>query len=185
MRRLPWALFLLASCSGPEADTKSKDPYERYLGLREILADQNHSAEPEVVRLLDDPSYLVVTGALEVLASFGRKEYLPYALPRLKAAHPMVRAQACETVAVVAGPEGRNPVMTVLKSDPDVPVRRAAVKVLAAHYGSDPEVRKLLAETVADKDPGVSYLAHERLRELTGRWDIPRLREAWLGVVTQ
>jgi HEAT repeat protein len=181
--RLPWALVLLSACSGPEPDTKSKDPYERYLGLREVIVERNFSAEPEVVRLLDDPSYLVVTGALEVMAAFGRKDYLPYALPRLRAEHPMVRSQACETVAVVGGPEGRQPVMGVLRSDVEPAVRRSAVKVLAAHYGADPEVRKLLVETVADKDPGVAYNAHERLCELTGRKDIPRSREAWAAVV--
>jgi HEAT repeat protein len=177
-------LLLLWGCSGPEPDTKSKDPYERYLGLREILVERNFSAEPDVVRLLDDPSYLVATGALEVMAGFGRKEYLPYALPRLKAEHPMVRAQACETVAVVGGPEGRAPVMAVLRTDADPAVRRAAIKVLAAHYGADPEVRKLLVETVADKDPGVAYNAHERLSDLTGRKDIPRSRDAWAAVVS-
>jgi len=184
MKRLPWALLLLVSCSGPEADTKSKDPYERYLGLRVILEERDASSEPEVIRLIDDPSYLVVTGALEVMANFGRKEYLPYVLPRLKAEHPMVRAQACETAAVVGGPEGMTAVMGVLRTDADPAVRRAAVKVLAARFGKSPEVRTLLVETVGDKDPGVSYNAHERLAELTQRWDIPRTKEAWAAVVS-
>jgi HEAT repeat protein len=191
MLRRSCVLLLLSACGGPEADTRSKDPYERYLGLREIADARDTSSEPEVVRLVDDPHYLVVTGALEVMAAFGRKEYLPYALPKLEVKekdrerenHPMVRSQACTTVAVCGGPEGLGPVLGVLAADPDPTVRRAAVKVLAARYGKDPRVLQALVAAVGEKDPGLSFMAHQKLCELTGRKDIPRSRDAWAAVV--
>ena len=191
MRRLPSLLLLLSACSGPEADTHSKDPYERYLGLREIAEQRDIASESEVVRLVDDPHYLVVTGALEVMAAFGRKEYLPYALPKLEVKekdrerenHPMVRGQACATVAVCGGAEGLAPVLGVLAADPDPSVRRAAVKVLAARYGKEPRVLQALVAAVGEKDPGLSYMAHQKLGELTGRKEIPRSRDAWAAVV--
>ena len=183
MRRLFWIIPLLASCSGPEANTRSKDPYERYLGVREIGQAGDVASEPELVRLLDDPHYLVVTGVLESMAEIGRKEYLPYALPRLKGGHPMVRGQACATVAGVGGADGLEPVLVVLKEDPDVGVRRAAVKAVAARYGALPRAREALVETVGDRDASLSLLAHEKLRELTGRMDVPRTKEAWAQAV--
>jgi len=191
MRRLPWICLLLGACSSPEPDTHSKDPYERYLGLKEIAETRDVASEAEVVRLIDDPHYLVVTGALEVMAAFGRKDYLPYALPKLQVKekekdrenHPMVRSQACATVAVCAGPEGLEAVLGVLRDDPDPGVRRSAVKVLADRYGREPRVRRTLVDTVGDKDPSISNMAHLKLRELTGRQDIPRSREAWAAVV--
>lgn len=185
MRRLAWPLLLFASCGGPEANTRSKDPYDRYLGAREIGTARDVASEPELVRLLDDPHYLVVTGVLESMAEIGRREYLPYALPKLQAREkdrenpPMVRAQACATVAAVGGAEGLEPVVASLKDDPDPGVRRAAVKALAAHYGKVPRAREVLAETVGDKDPSLSLMAHQKLRELTGREDVPRSKEAW------
>jgi HEAT repeat protein len=183
MRRLAWALLLLASCSGPEPNTLSKDPYERYLGVKEIGVAGDVAAEPELLRLLDDPHYLVVTGVLEVMARFGRKEYLPYVLPRLKSGHPMVRAQAIETVAAIAGAEGLDPIASVLASDPDPAVRRPAVKVLAAVYGKNPKARQAFVEALGDKDPSVAYMAYQKLCELTGRNDLPRSKEAWAQAI--
>lgn len=183
MKGLVWAVLLLASCSGPSPNTRSKDPYDRYLGAREIGAARDVASEPELVRLLDDPHYLVITGVLESMAEIGRKEYLPYALPRLKGGHPMVRGQACATVAAVGGPEGLEPVLAALKDDPDPGVRRAAVKAVAARYGTLARTREALAEAVGDKDASLAHLAHEKLRELTGRQDVPREKEAWAQAV--
>jgi HEAT repeat protein len=183
MHRALWGVFLLASCSGPEANTRSKDPYDRYLGVREIGQARDVASEPELVRLLDDPHYLVVTGVLESMAEIGRKEYLPYALPRLKVGHPMVRAQACATVAAVGGAEGLEPVLSVLKDDSEASVRRAAVKALAFRYGTLARAREALVEAVGDRDASLSLMAHERLRELTGRTDLPRTKEAWAQAV--
>ncbi|HXX93044.1 MAG TPA: HEAT repeat domain-containing protein [Planctomycetota bacterium] len=191
MRPLPWLLVLLGACSGPEADTHSKDPYERYLGLKEIAENRDVASESEVVRLLDDPHFLVVTGALEVMAAFGRKDYLPYALPKLQVREkekdrenlPMVRSQACLTVATCGQAEGLEPILGVLRGDPDLGVRRAAVKVLADRYGKDPRVLQALVDTVGEKDPSLSYMAHLKLCELTGRQDVARSKAAWGAVI--
>jgi len=183
MRSLACFVLLLSSCGGPEPNTRSKDPFERYLGVREIGRNRELAAEPELVRLLDDPHYLVVTGVLESMAEIGRREYLPYATPRLKADHPWVRAQACETLATIAGEEVLEQVLGVLQQDPDPAVRRAAVKTIAVHYGKLPRARQILAQTVGDPDPSIALMAHNRLAEITGRQDVPRSKEAWAQVI--
>lgn len=196
MRRLSGLVLLLASCSGPEPNTQSKDPYERYLGVREIGQARDRSSEAELVRLLDDPHYLVLTGVLESMAEIGRKEYLPYVLPKLRLKekdptdpkmereiHPMVRAQACETVAVIAGEEGLENVLGILDSDPDPGVRRSAVKTIVAHYGKVQRAREALARTVGDADPSVAFAAHKALEELTGRTKMPRSKDAWMQAI--
>lgn len=186
----------LSACGGPEPNTRSKDAYDRYLGVREIGDTRDLASESELLRLIADPSYLVVTGVLEAMARIGRKEYLPYVLPKLQLKEkdpadvtkerenpPMVRAQACETVAVLAAPERLEPLIAVLQNDPDLGVRRAAVKTIADRYGKLPRALKVLIETVGDKDPSISLNAHNKLQELTGRMDVPRSKEAWSKAV--
>jgi HEAT repeat protein len=178
MRRAFLAVLVaLASCSGQEADVKSRDPYERYLGVKELADQRDAAAMAEVVRLLDDPNFLVTVGSLEVLALIGHKEFLQHAVPRLKHNHPMVRAQACTTIAAIRNEEGLPPLAEALK-DPDGSVKRAAVKALQM-FGNRPETVRALVEAVGDKDPGVSLLAHEALQAMTGRLDVARARDAW------
>ncbi len=178
MKKLPAALLIfLASCSGPEADTKSREPYERYLRVRKLARRPDAESMAEVVRLLDDPHYLVVTGALETLAKIGDPAFLQHAAPKIKHGHPMVRAQACAALAAIRNEEGIPAIREAMK-DADASVRRAAVKALAA-FGPRPETVRALAEAVGDNDPGVALAAHEALQGLTGRKDVPRAREAW------
>jgi HEAT repeat protein len=182
MNRFCWAFFLLpASCCGPEPDRASRDPYERYLGVRELAAERTAASVAEAVRLLDDPHPLVAVGALETLADYGDKDFLQHVVPKLKAGAPLVRAQACAVVASLGNPDGAAPLLEVLK-DPDPAVRRAAVKALAA-FGSRPEVRRALVEAVGDKDASVALMAHTKLQELTGRTDVARTRDAWAATV--
>lgn len=177
MSRTAWALLLLAGCSGVDPDVKSPDPYERYAGVRQQVADQGVRAVPQAVALLEDPHYLVVMGALEALASLHDPEFLQHVAPKLKHPHPMVRAQACATLAALRSPGGL-PLVAEALADGEIQVRRAAVKALVV-FGEKPEARRALARAVADGDPGVSLLAHEGLQALTGSKEVPQKREAW------
>jgi HEAT repeat protein len=91
----------------------------------------------------------------------------------------MVRAQACETVATIAGEEGLASVIGVLEHDPDPGVRRAAIKALAAHYGKLPRAKEALVQTVGDPDPSIALAAHNALTQITGRQNVARSKEAW------
>ena len=183
MRSLFWLVpLLLAACSGPEPNTKSQDPYERFLGERELLAGRTDAAAMnELVGLLDDPHYLVVVGAIEVLASHKRPELIQHFVPRLKHKHPMVRQSACAAIATIRNREGIPSLIETLK-DPETAVRRSALKALAA-FPDSAEASRAMAEVVGDKDPGVSYMAHRLLCERTKRMDVPQSAKAWAEVV--
>jgi HEAT repeat protein len=178
MRRLFWpALVLLASCGGPEANRTSSDPYERFLWTWEIYQAPDSTQMAELVALLEDPHYLVVSGALDAFGRIGRPEFLQHAVPKLKHPHPFVRASACSLIQHLRNPEGIPSLVEMLK-DPEPSVRRQAVKSLAT-FGAKPEILRALAPVVGDKDPGVGFLAHQRLQELTGRINVPRTAKAW------
>lgn len=182
MHRGAWALLLLLmACSGPDPNVRSADPYERYLGVRELEETPDAESLREIVARLEDTHFLVVTGALETLANLGDPEFFQHAAPRLQHAHHFVRAQACATLAAIKNPAGIPPLIEVLK-DPDHRVRRAAVKALAA-FGKRGDVLQALAATVGDGEPSVSLMAHDKLTELTGRADVERSRDAWERVV--
>lgn len=182
MRAPFWlALLLLTACGGPEANVKSQDPYERFLGERELLGRTDAEAIAQLVALLDDPHYLVVTGAIDVLAGLGRPEFLQHFVPKLKHKHPFIRQAACEAVAKIRNDEGVPGLAEALK-DPDPAVRRSAVKSLAT-FLPRPAAARGLVDAVADKDPGVSYRAHVLLGEWTQRTDVKRSKEAWAEAI--
>jgi HEAT repeat protein len=181
MRALFWpALLLLAACGGPEANLKSQDPYERFLGEKELFERGDAVAMADIVACLDDPHFLVVTGALEHLAHLKRPEFLQHFVPKLKHKHPLVRQTACAGIAALHNEEGVLPLIETLK-DPDPAVRRSALKALStfANRGS----QKALVEAVADKDPSVSYMAHRLLCEWTGRTDVAQKKEDWAQAI--
>jgi HEAT repeat protein len=182
MRASFWtALLLLASCGGPVPNTKSDDPYEKFLGERELVDRTDAAAVKELVGLLDDPHYLVVVGAIEVLAEHGRPEFLQHFVPKLKHPHPMVRQSAAASIARIQNEEGVPAIIELLK-DADIAVRRSALKALA-QFPANPAATRAMVEAVADKDPSVSYMAHRLLSERTKRTDVPQTRDDWAKVV--
>jgi HEAT repeat protein len=182
MRSPLWLLPLLfAACSGPEADIKSQDPYERFLGERELADRTDAEAIGQLVKLLDDPHYLVVLGAVEVLAGHERPEFLQHFVPKLKHKHPMVRQSAAESIGRIRSEEGVPAVIELLK-DPEPAVRRSALKTLA-RFPKRPDALRATVEAVGDKEPSVSYMAHKLLSERTGRTDVKQTKEAWTEAV--
>jgi HEAT repeat protein len=171
------ALLFLSACCGLEPDPRSRDPYARYLGVKELGERRDAASVAEIVRLLEDPHYLVVMGAVEALGMIGHKEFIQHVAPQLKHRHPMVRAAACVILAALRNEEAVPAVIESLQ-DPDAGVRRSAVKSLP-RFGRRPDVTGALAQAVGDKDPGVSLLAHEALQGLTGMSDVERKPDAW------
>ena len=182
MRSPFWlALLLLGACSGPDANVKSQDPYERFLGERELVGHTDAASITQLVAMLEDSHYLVVVGAIEVLAGHERPEFLQHFLPKLKHKHPMVRQAACAAIARIHAEEGVPGLIETLK-DPETGVRRSALKALAQFPRSVPGLRATV-EAVGDKDPSVSYMAHRLLSERTGRTDVKQSKEAWAEAV--
>jgi len=179
MRSLFWpTLLLLAACGGPEPNLRSQDTYERYLGEKELMELNDAATMAEIVNLLEDPHFLVVVGAIELLAHRGRPEFLQHLAPKLKHPHPLVRQSACAAIATIHNPEGVPLVIETLK-DPEPSVRRSALKALAK-FSAVPAAQAALVDAVADKDISVSYMAHRLLVERTGKTGVERKREAWL-----
>jgi HEAT repeat protein len=182
--RSPIWLFLpllLAACSGPESNVKSEDPYERFLGLRELSGRTDADSIGQLVKALNDPHYLVVVGAIDVLAAHERPEFLQHFVPKLKHPHPMVRQAAAEAVARIHGEEGVPGLIELLK-DPEPAVRRSGLKALAL-FPRRPDALRAMVEAVGDKEPGVSYMAHRLLSERTNRTDVKQTKEAWAEAV--
>ena len=183
MKRCTWLLpALLAACGGASPDLRSSEPYERYLGVRELAEAPDAAAVAEIVAALDDPHPLVVVGGLEALARIGHKEFLQHVAPRSEHASPLVRRAAVEALAAIRHEEGLPYVARGVK-DPDALVRRGSAKALAA-FGPRPEVYRALLEAFDANDAGLSLVAHETLQRLTGRTDVERAREAWAKVVS-
>jgi len=178
---LPALLLLLTACGGPEANLHSQDPYERFLGIRELEDRSDAVAMADVVACLEDPHFLVVVGALEQLSRPGRPEFLQHFVPKLKHAHPLVRQAACAAIARVHNEEGV-PALIQTFGDPDPAVRRWVLKALAA-FPSNKAALEALVQGVADKDPSVSYMAHRLLCERTGRTDVAQKKEDWAQAV--
>ena len=182
MRSPLWlALLLLASCGGPEANIGSADPYERFLGERELVGRTDAASIAQLVKLLDDDHYLVVTGAIEVLAGHGRPEFLQHFVPRLKHKHSLVRQTACQAIATIHNEEGLPGLLEAMK-DPEPSVRRAALKALGT-FARLPAALRAIVDAVGDKEPSVSYLAHRILCEWSGRKDVKQTKEAWAEAV--
>ncbi len=178
MRSLFWpALLLLGACGGPEPNLKSQDPYERFLGERELLENTDAQSMAEVLACLEDPHFLVVAGALEILAHQGRPEYLQHIAPKLKHKNPLVRQTACAAAAAVHNREAV-PLLIGMLKDPDPGVRRSALKALAA-FPEAPEATAAMIDAVDDKDVSVSYMAARLLHERTGKNGIARTKKAW------
>jgi HEAT repeat protein len=178
MRAPLWlALLFLAACGGPEPNLKSQDPYERFLGERELIGRTDSVAIQELVSRLEDPHYLVVIGAIEVLASQGRPEFLQHFVPKLKHKHLMVRQSACAAIASVRAEEGVPALIETFK-DSEPSVRRSVLKALA-QFPKNPAGLRAIVEAVGDKEPSVSYLAHRLLSGITGRTDVPQSVKAW------
>jgi len=179
MRPYFWpALLLLAACGGPEPNLRSQDPYERYLGEKQLMELNDAATMTEIVSLLEDPHFLVVVGAIELLAYRGRPEFLQHIAPKLKHPHPLVRQSACAAIAVIHNAEGVPLLIETLK-DPDPAVRRSGLKALAKFPGV-PAAQAALVDAVADKEISVSYMAHRLLIERTGKTGVERKREAWV-----
>jgi HEAT repeat protein len=172
---------LAPSCGGPVPNTKSEDPYEKFLGERELVGRTDAQAIAELVGLLEDPHFLVVVGAIDVLAEQGRPEFLQHFAPKLKHKHPMVRQAACAATARIQNEEGVPALIDTLK-DPEPAVRRSVLKALA-QFPSNPGAGRAMVEAVADPDPSVSYMAHRLLSERTHRTDVPQKKDDWAKVV--
>jgi HEAT repeat protein len=182
MRSSLWlALPLLAACGGPAPNTHSEDPYERFLGEREMVGRTDAAALTELVGLLEDSHFLVAVGAIEVLASHHRPELLQHFVPKLKHKHPMVRQAACAAIAEIGNEEGVPGLIETLK-DAEPAVRRSALKALAK-FPSNRAATRAIVDSVADKDPSVSYMAHRLLSERTNRSDVPQTKDDWTKVV--
>ena len=179
MRSFFWpGLLLMAACGGPEPNLRSQDPYERYLGEKELMERTDAATMAEIVTLLEDPHFLVVVGAIEFLAHQSRPEFLQHIAPKLKHPHPLVRGSACAAIGAIRNPEGVPLLIETLK-DPDPAVRRAALKGLVKFPGT-PELQQALIDAVADKDISVSFMAHRYLSDWKGKPNVERKREAWI-----
>ena len=181
MRRIWWIPLLWGCSSGPSPDVKSPYPYGRYLGALQLAERPNAENVRTLVEMLQDPEYLVRSGAVVALARIGKPEFAAHLLPRLSTeveTSPMVRGDVCLALAKLKNPQAIVPLLTTLQSDQEGVVRREAAKSLPA-FGKKPEILQGLATAVGDSDVSVSWRAHLSLQEMTGAKSVAMTRDAW------
>jgi HEAT repeat protein len=180
------ALLLLPGCGTSVApDPNSDEPYARYLGALD-LADRGDDAG--VVRLLADPHPLVRSGAVLALARMGRAEYVPQVVDMIfervepgeteSRNDPLVRSDACRALAKMRDARGLPPMISALRGDSSVDVRRTAALCLEA-FADQPAALEALVDAVGDKTVPVAHNAHLVLCRIAKRTDLPRAKEPW------
>ena len=171
----------LCSCSsGPTPDVKSPYPYGRYLGALKLAENPTAENVKTLVGMLEDPEYLVRSGAVVSLSQIGRPDFAQHLIPRLDPkteSSAMVRSDVCLALGKLKNPAAIDPLLAALQSDPENVVRREAAKSLPA-FGKKPAVLQGLAAAVADPDVSVAWRAHVSLQELTGAKAVAMTREA-------
>jgi len=177
---------LLPGCGVSVApDPNSDEPYARYLGALD-LADRGDDAG--VVRLLADPEPLVRSGAVVALARMGRLEYVPQVVDMIfervdpgeteSRNDPLVRSDACRALAKLRDVRGVPPMISALRGDSSVEVRRTAALCLGA-FADQPAALEALVDAVGDKTVPVAHNAHVVLCRIARRTDLPREKEPW------
>ena len=87
-----------------------------------------------------------------------------------------VRRVACESLGKRGGDESVQELMRVANSDTELDVRLAAVRGLGDTH--DSAALAVLAEAMVDPNPAMQFLAHQSLKNISGR-DLGDDVEAW------
>jgi len=127
----------------------SDDPRSRVHALYLLGEQEDRTALPQVVALLDDEDHRVRVAALHLLGKLRHREALPRILPLLRDKELPVRAAAVATLGALGGPHTLEPLLATL-GDPREDVREAAVGALAEVGGlraRDALLRSLREET--------------------------------------
>jgi HEAT repeat protein len=198
---------LAAGCSASaDANPRSANPYERYLGAVALGVSRDAIDERRVIRQLSDLDPLARTGAIVALGDIGKRENVraiaallqfacrdhaevisagPGACGRcqkpLERATPnlaFVRTDAVRTLARLGGDEAQAAVLAALAKDEAIEVRRTAAHVASA-FGAERPVLEALVAAMADPSAGVAYASHRSLAALSKREDLPRDAASW------
>ncbi len=142
-----------------------KEPYtDRY---RQIAAgDEDHLVRAAAIRALN-VSRDVSASSLFVEA--------------LGDEHPLVRLEAAKALGNMLEPTAVDPLVRIVRSDPDIDVRIAAAAALK--YYKELEVARALIPLLNEQDFGVAWQARRSLRRLTGQ-DLQYDEAAWLALIT-
>ncbi|MBI4563156.1 MAG: HEAT repeat domain-containing protein [Planctomycetes bacterium] len=187
MRILCFAAALAAvGCrASPTPNVRSGDAYERYLGAIEAVRMRDPIAVSRLEMLLRDPDPLARTGAVVAVGLSGTSRASALVQPMLSDPDPGVRIESCRVLAACGDRGAMETMLKLLSGDERLEVRRTAALALSA-FGDGARLRAGLTAALADSSAAVAYNAHESLRLILERDDVPRQRtacEEWLKSV--
>lgn len=129
---------------------------------------------------LKDSSASVQAAAARALGMHGTPEDVPRLAPLMSSRESMVRLEATRSMQRLYNPAAVTPLVVRLSDDkePEAEIRAEAASALGQY--AEPKVLQALIAALADPSLLVDMNAHESLRTLTGKDDLPSERAAWM-----
>jgi len=161
-------------------------PDERREGINDLVKRDFGKREPYTKRYEQiaqfDNDWLVRATAIRALNRARHRESTPIFIKALNDPNEQVRLEACKALVHMPDDAAVTPLVRLVQSgEENRDVRIAAAEALQ-HYRSL-EVARALANTLAGRDFGVAYQAHQTLTLITGR-DLRYDEAAWLAYLT-
>jgi HEAT repeat protein len=161
-------------------------PDERREGINDLVKRDFGKREPYIKRYeqiaQNDPDWLVRATAIRALNRSRHSGSTPIFVKALSDPNEQVRLEACKALVHMPDENAITPLVRLVQTaDENRDVRIAAAEALQ-HYRTL-EVARALANTLAGRDFGLAYQAHQTLTLITGR-DLRYDEAAWLAYLT-
>ena len=155
------------------ADKTNDDP-DRYLAVMGAAKLGGMTVAPKLVKLLEDPSWMIRTAALRALTALNHPETAEHVLPLLRDPSLIVRTEAVEAISRLRPPGAKDALLSALEDSANyhqgkaqwVPARALQALVKMGAKDTAPKLRPLLFRT---RDPELQKQTVQALESLTGR----------------
>jgi HEAT repeat protein len=172
-----------------DAAVKMEDTYfpdERREGINELVNRDFGKREPYTKRYdqiaQSDPDWLVRATAIRALNRSRDRSATPTFIKALDDKNDQVRLEACKALIHMPDDAAEPGLVRIVENDQESRDVRIAAAEALEHYRSL-EVARALTNTLAGRDFGIAWQAHQTLVVITGR-DLDYDEAAWLAYLT-